>query len=127
MTFITAAATEAHDGDAHAIGGSDPSAEAPSQPAHEHEDPVVQDTTMNAFLLSIDNANNDNEQVEVAQETEVGDTRISFEVHPLSFDDDALALPGDISDEQLNALGNATGNATVDVLRRLFFGVIGNN
>ena len=103
-----------------------PSAEAPSQLVRDHEDPSLhlhnhQDTTMNALLSSNDNANV--EQVEVAQESEVRDTRISFEVHPQNFDGDD-AIPDDISDQQqLNVLGNASGNAAIDVLRLVLFGV----
>ena len=128
MTVVTSAAaateTKANDGDAHAANASEPSAEAPSQPARKHEDASPssdshQDTTTNALLRN-DNAND--EKVEVARESEVRDTRISFEVHPQNFDDDAL--PDDNSDQQqLNALGNASGNATIDVLRLLLFGV----
>ena len=75
--------TKTHDGGAKAAANdSEPAAKRPRQPVRKHEDPFMyysdQETRMNELHLNGDNENDE----QVARESDERKTRISFELDP---------------------------------------------
>jgi hypothetical protein len=129
---FTTVATKTHDGSAKATNtiASEPAAKSPRKPVCKHEDPFLyyshQETRMNTLLLS----NNDNdwndEQVDQERESVVRKTRISFELHPaLLFED---LLPIDVAEAEVRGVDTSTsGDVIIDELWRLIIGVNDND
>eukprot|EP00984_Skeletonema_dohrnii_P027612 scaffold17230_cov80-Skeletonema_dohrnii-CCMP3373.AAC.1 len=118
-------ATKKHDGGSTSkpLNDSEPSAKRPRRPVRKHEDPFMyyshQETRMNALLLS--SGENDEQ---VARESQVRKTRISFELHPSLLLEDLL--PVDVP-ELLLGVDDTRGDIMVEDLERFLYGVDGDN
>ncbi|KAK1733179.1 hypothetical protein QTG54_016156 [Skeletonema marinoi] len=125
--YCITVATKTHDGGSTGkpLNDSEPSAKRPRRrPVRKNEDPFMyyshQETRMNALLLS--SGEND---AQVARESQVRKTRISFELHPSLLLEDLLPVNGP---ELLLVVDDTRGDTMmIEDLQRFLYGVDDDN
>ena len=125
--YCITVATKTHDGGSTSkpLNDSEPSAKRPRRRAvRKHEDPFMyysdQETRMNELHLNGDNENDE----QVARESDERKTRISFELHPSLLLEDLLPVNGP---ELLLVVDDTRGDTMIEDLQRFLYGVDDDN